>query len=282
MLPQSPLISATELQHVIQNPSTPFLLFDCRFHLTKPHLGYEQYAEGHIPGAVYVDLEKVLSGPKNPLQGRHPLPSPENWAHQRAQLGIETNAVVILYDDSENTYSARMWWMLRATGHLRVHIVDGGYRAWLKQVGTVETQENTPSPTAQRLPAVNYVGLVTMSDIQNQLSRPSFTILDARAAERFRGEVEPLDPVAGHIPGAINQAYKNNLHEDFLFKSKDELRQMFMPYPPHCVVHQCGSGVTACHNLLAMEIAGLSGSLLYAGSWSEWCQDPQNPVAKGP
>lgn len=277
------LISVNQLQEIIQNQQLPFLIFDCRFDLSKPALGYEQFIQGHIPGARYVDLEKNLSGSKNPLQGRHPLPTPEEWAQTRSNLGISENTVVILYDFLENTYSARMWWMLKAVGHQHIHILDGGYAAWLSAGGKVEVGEGSFNPSIPNLPSIAFEGLIKMIDIQKDLLNPSFTILDARASERFRGNVEPLDPIAGHIPGALNRPYKQNLNQSNLFKPSIELQLEFNHLQSQAsqVVHQCGSGVTACHNLLAMELAGLKGSLLYAGSWSEWCNHPENPIALG-
>ena len=277
------LISVDQLQEIIQNQQLPFLIFDCRFDLSQPAVGYEQFIQGHIPHARYVDLEKNLSGPKNPLQGRHPLPTPMEWAQTRANLGISENTVVILYDFLENTYSARMWWMLKAVGHQHILILDGGYSAWLSVGGEVEVGEGSHFPPIPVLPPVVFEGLIKMVDIQKNLLSPSFTVLDARASERFRGDVEPLDPIAGHIPGALNRPYKLNLNQNKLFKSALELQVEFnhLQSQTSQVVHQCGSGVTACHNLLAMELAGIEGSLLYAGSWSEWCHHPENPIALG-
>ena len=277
------LISVRDLQNSLQNQLDDTVIFDCRFDLSQPHLGHQQYLEGHIPSSIYVDLEKDLSGPKNPLQGRHPLPNSSNWADTRARLGVSENTHVILYDLQENTYSARMWWMLKAIGHKSVQILDGGFKEWVKLGGTVESGPSLKPNSLINTPIIEYKGLIHMSDVQHNIKNPCFQIMDARAKERFRGEAEPLDPVAGHIPGAMNRPYKNNLNDNHLFKTGSELADEFsnIGFAPNQVVHSCGSGVTACHNLLAMEIAGLSGSLLYAGSWSEWCNHPQNPIATG-
>jgi thiosulfate/3-mercaptopyruvate sulfurtransferase len=281
MTSNSILISVQELQTSLQNQLNHIVLFDCRFDLSQPHLGHQQFLDGHIPGAIYVDLEKDLSGPKNPLSGRHPLPSSAEWANTRARLGISENTKVILYDLQENTYSARMWWMLKAIGHQSIHILDGGFKEWLQLGGMIESGPSSKANSLHKLPIVEYKGLIHMSDVQHNITNPCFQIMDARAQERFRGEIEPLDPIAGHIPGAINRPYKHNLNNKNLFKTKSELVNEFsnIGYAANQVVHQCGSGVTACHNLLAMELAGFKGSLLYAGSWSEWCNHPQNPVA---
>jgi len=277
------LISAHELQTSLQNQLNDTVIFDCRFDLSNPLIGHQQYLDGHIPGAIYVDLEKDLSGPKNPLQGRHPLPNSSDWANTRTRLGISENTHVILYDLQENTYSARMWWMLKAIGHQYIQILDGGYTEWLQLGGTIENGPSRYPNPLLNLPIIEYKGLIKMSDVQHNIKNPCFQIMDARAKERFRGETEPLDPVAGHIPGAMNRPYKNNLNSNHLFKTELELAQEFLNigYAPNQVVHSCGSGVTACHNLLAMEIAGLNSSLLYAGSWSEWCNHPENPIATG-
>jgi len=283
MSSNSILISVQDLQTSIQNQLVNTVIFDCRFDLSNPHIGHQQYLDGHIPGAIYVDLEKDLSGPKNPLKGRHPLPNSSDWANTRASLGISENTHVILYDLHENTYSARMWWMLKAIGHQSIQILDGGYTAWLQHGGRIESGPSRKPNSLLNLPIIEYKGLIQMSDVQHNLTKPCFQVMDARAMERFRGETEPLDPVAGHIPGAMNRPYKNNLNSNHLFKTESELAQEFsqIGFAPNQVVHSCGSGVTACHNLLAMEIAGLNGSLLYAGSWSEWCHHPQNPIATG-
>ncbi len=279
----STLISVQELQTYLKSQPANTVIFDCRFDLSKPHLGYQQYLEGHIPRSIYVDLEKDLSGSKNRLHGRHPLPAAKDWADTRARLGISENTIVILYDFQENTYSARMWWMLQAIGHQAIHILDGGYAEWLKLGGIIENGPSLNPKALLSLPIIEYKGLIHMSDIQHNIKNPSFQIMDARAQERFRGEIEPLDPVAGHIPGALNKPYKSNLNQNNLFKTQAELAREFsnIDCAPNKVVHQCGSGVTACHNLLAMELAGLKGSKLYAGSWSEWCNHPANPIATG-
>ena len=276
------LITNAQLRLLIEKKD-PILIFDCRFDLSKSHIGKEHYLEGHIPSAVYIDLEKDLSGTKNPLLGRHPLPSPSDWAITRSRLGITKNSQSGLYDHQENTYSARMWWMLMSTGHTNIQILDGGYHSWLDSQGAIEVGETKhTSPLSDALP-IAYEHLFTMKDVQENLSSKAFQIIDARTAERFRGDVEPLDPVAGHIPGAINRLYKKNLKEGSSFKTPEVLRQEWssVNLPPSSIVHQCGSGVTACHNLFAMELAGLKGSKLYAGSWSEWCNHPTNLMAKG-
>jgi len=277
------LITSEELNQLLNKDTGSITVFDCRFDLTNSQKGRELYAQGHIPSAVYVDLEKDLSGKKNPLLGRHPLPTPSEWSSTISKLGISKSTLVILYDQLENTYSARMWWMLKAVGFNNVRILDGGYTNWLNFGGSISTTIETPKSLPNEHTFSDFNGLIRMSDVQQNIKAPKFTILDARAPERFKGEVEPLDPIAGHIPGALNRPYKHNLNSENVFKSPSELKEEFssLLLNPQTIVHQCGSGVTACHNLLAMEIAGIDGSLLYAGSWSEWCNHSQNPVAVG-
>lgn len=277
------LISPEELNQLLHLNSKDFAIFDCRFDLANVKKGLELYLQGHIPGAVYVDLEKDLSGNKNPLLGRHPLPEPSVWSSTISKLGISKSTLVILYDQQENIYSARMWWMLKAVGLKNVRILNGGFSNWVNFGGDLSTEIEEPQPTLQEINPSNFDGLVKMVEIQKNIQAPIFTVLDARAPERYRGEVEPLDPIAGHIPGALNRLYKLNLNDKNLFKSPSELQKEFSSFVknPESIVHQCGSGVTACHNLLAMEIAGLQGSQLYAGSWSEWCNHPENPIALG-
>ena len=207
------LISPEELNQLLQLNSKDFAIFDCRFDLANVKKGLELYLQGHIPGAVYVDLEKDLSGGKNPLLGRHPLPEPSVWSSTISKLGVSKSTLVILYDQQENIYSARMWWMLKAVGLNNVRILNGGFSNWVNFGGDVSTLIEEPQPTLQEIDSSKFDGLVKMIDIQKNIQAPIFTVLDARASERYRGEVEPLDPVAGHIPGALNRLYKLNLND---------------------------------------------------------------------
>jgi len=277
------LINNKELRFLLQHQDSKVLIFDCRFDLAKPHIGKEQYLEGHIPRAHYVDLGSDLSGPENSQLGRHPLPTPEAWAITRSQLGISSDSKIVIYDHLENTYSARMWWMLSATGHKNVQILDGGFQTWASLGNPVEQGDKQPSPLRLEASVVDYVNVIQMQDVQDNLNNPVFHIIDARAPERFRGDIEPLDPIAGHIPGAMNRLYKLNLNSDGLFKSPDELRKEWhsLNLVPELIVHQCGSGVTACNNLFEPLSPGLKGSKLYAGSWSQWCNHSNNPMARG-
>jgi thiosulfate/3-mercaptopyruvate sulfurtransferase len=273
----TPLITANQLEAII-NSGEDVLLCDCRFDLTDPEAGKKAYLEGHIPGSIYVDLEKDLSGEKTGLNGRHPLPSPEAWARTKSRLGMGPNTLVVVYDKQGSVYASRLWWMLKATGHARVRVLDGGLDAWNGPTGT---KALNPTPTQQALEAMPYVGLVTADEVLANLQHSKNVVIDARANDRFHGQNETLDPVGGHIPGALNHCFKDNLSAN-LFKSPEQLLKDFIrllgPRKAGAVIHQCGSGVTACHNLLAMDIAGLKGSRLYAGSWSEWCADSKRPI----
>lgn len=273
----TPLISANQLEEII-NSGENVLLCDCRFDLVDPQAGRKSYEESHIPGAIYVDLDKDLSGPKTGANGRHPLPNPEIWAQTKARLGINPNTLVVAYDKQGSVYASRLWWMLKATGHANVRVLDGGLDAWNGPMGTIP---RSPTPSKQVIGVMPYVGLVLVDEVASNLQAKKYQIIDARSNDRFHGQNETLDPVGGHIPGAMNRFFKDNLSAT-AFKTPEqlfqELREFLGPIKPVEIIHQCGSGVTACHNLLAMEIAGLKGSRLYAGSWSEWCADPQRPV----
>jgi thiosulfate/3-mercaptopyruvate sulfurtransferase len=278
------LISCPELEEKFETISV-LHIFDCRFDLKLSHWGIEEYTKSHIPHARFVDLDKDLSGPKNSKKGRHPLPSPIEWAKTRANLGITLDDEIVLYDQAESMFACRMWWMLRATGHRHIKILNGGFAAWKEFGGALETGINSVNAIAssQAVDATDYDDLITMEQVQENIAQQHFQILDARASERFKGDVEPLDPIAGHIPGAKNRPNSLNLQANKMFKDPTVLKDEFESFgiSPLQTVHQCGSGVTACHNLFAMELAGLSGSKLYAGSWSEWCNHPENPIARG-
>ncbi len=273
----TPLISANQLEEII-NSGENVLLCDCRFDLANPEAGRKAYKESHIPGAIHVDLDQDLSGSKNGSNGRHPLPSPEAWAKTKTRLGISPNTLVVAYDKQGSVYASRLWWMLKATGHANVRVLDGGLDSWNGPMGTIPRQ---PTPTNQALEPMPFVGLVLVDEVMGNLQSQKNIVLDARANDRFHGENETLDPVGGHIPGAINHFFKDNLSAT-AFKTPEQLFKDFIdllgPNKPSQVIHQCGSGVTACHNLLAMEVAGLKGSRLYAGSWSEWCANPERPI----
>jgi thiosulfate/3-mercaptopyruvate sulfurtransferase len=274
----TPLVSANQLEEIL-NSGENVLLCDCRFDLANPEAGRKAYEESHIPGAIYVDLDQDMSGTKTGSNGRHPLPTPQDWAKTKARLGFAANTLVVAYDKQGSVYASRLWWMLKATGHANVRVLDGGLDAWNGPMGTMPRK---PTATSDVIESMPYVGLASVSDVVSNLESQKNIVLDARSNDRFHGQNETLDPIGGHIPGAMNHFFKNNLSAT-AFKAPEQLFKDFVELlgskKPSEVIHQCGSGVTACHNLLAMEIAGLKGSRLYAGSWSEWCADPQRPVA---
>ncbi|NCX66760.1 MAG: sulfurtransferase, partial [Burkholderiaceae bacterium] len=239
------------------------------------------YKNAHITGAIYVNVDKDLSGPKTGKNGRHPLPSPEAWAKTRQRLGIANHTHVVAYDSHGGTFASRLWWMLRSIGHASVQVLDGGLDAWNGSIGHTGRE---PSPLATMPEVYPYQGVVTIDEMeQNVKADARKMVIDARAPDRFRGENETLDPVGGHIPGATNRCFKENLVSG-KFKSAEQLYKEFVlligQQKPGTIIHSCGSGVSACHNLLAMEAAGLSGSRLHVGSWSEWCSDPSRPIER--
>jgi thiosulfate/3-mercaptopyruvate sulfurtransferase len=276
------LISVAELQ-ALQQQGLPLLILDLGFDLADTAAGERAYAAAHLPGAHYLHLDRELSAPKTGRNGRHPLPEREAFAARLAALGLESDTQVVCYDAQGGMYAARAWWMLRWLGHAAVAVLDGGRQAWVEAGGSLSAEAPPSRPGGFR-PGAPLAQTLDADTLQRRLG--SLRLIDARAPERFRGEVEPLDSQAGHIPGASNRLFKLNLGADGLhYKPAAQLRQEFeallAPHAGAAVVHQCGSGVTACHNLLAMEHAGLAGSLLYPGSWSEWSSDPARPVARG-
>jgi thiosulfate/3-mercaptopyruvate sulfurtransferase len=274
------LVSVTDLAAHLDDPH--WIVFDCRHDLADTEAGRRAYAHSHIPGARFAHLDDDLSGPKTGTNGRHPLPDPGKFCAWLAARGMRDDGQAVAYDAAGGVYAARLWWMLRWVGHTRVAVLDGGWDAWLKAGSPVTAHVATVKPAAFSGAARDIA--VDASFILHRLGKPDTRVLDARSADRFRGENETLDPVGGHIPGAINRFFKNNLAADGRFKSTAELKNEFVELlgalSPIDIVHQCGSGVTACHNLLAMENAGLPGSKLYPGSWSEWCSDARRPVAR--
>lgn len=278
------LISAADLASLLRSPQPPVLL-DLRFDLADPAAGERAYREGHLPGAHYVHLDRDLCSEKVDAQGRfrgrHPLPTREAFAREAGTLGIRPGRQVVAYDNTGGMYASRLWWMLRWIGHEEVAVLDGGIAAWTAAGGALDTDAPSRDTSAAPLP----LGATTQPTVEAEellAHLQEFTVLDARAPERYRGEVEPLDRVAGHIPGALNRFYQHNLQADGRFKPATELRAAFesLAATGKPLVHHCGSGVTACHNLLAMAHAGLGASRLYPGSWSEWSADPARPVER--
>lgn len=278
------LISAQELARKIDQPHV--VIIDCRHDLMDSTAGQKAYAAGHLPGARFTHLDKQLSGPKlaadGTFSGRHPLPSKEDFIRHLRELGINPTSQVIAYDAHGGMFAARLWWMLRWIGHSAVAVLDGGVPAWTELGFTLETKCPTVTQgTIEVRPSL--VKQLTVDDIVSNLSGKVYTVVDARAADRYRGENESMDPVGGHIPGAKNRFFKDNLQADARFKTAEQLHQEWSSIFSDAskAVMQCGSGVTACHNLLALEVAGLTGAALYPGSWSEWCSTPTRPIATG-
>jgi thiosulfate/3-mercaptopyruvate sulfurtransferase len=276
------LISTTDLALHLDDGS--FAIVDVRHDLAKPEtFGESQYRESHIPGARFAHMDRDLSAPKTGKNGRHPLPSPEACAALFGRLGIDAGKQVVAYDSGGGMYAPRLWWMLRWLGHDAVAVLDGGFAKWTRE-GRPVTADVPAAGTATF--AIRGVGRTVPTDeVLASLANRSLTLVDARGADRFRGEVEPFDPVKGHIPGALNRPFTQNLEPDGTFKSPAALRAEFAAIvggaPASETVHLCGSGVSACVNILAMEIAGLTGTQLYPGSWSEWVADRTRPVATG-
>jgi len=276
------LVSVADLK-ALQASGAPLAIVDASFDLADTEAGRRAWSAGHVPGSVYLHLDQDLSGRKTGLNGRHPLPEREAFAATLGRIGVTPETTVIALDAQGGAYAARLWWMLRWMGHGPAAVLDGGVGAWTRAGGALVTDVAVPPaapPYPSRTPLVRSVDAPTLA---RELGR--LRVLDARSPERFRGETEPIDPIAGRIPGAIHRFHRENLQRDGTFKPaaalNEEFRGLIGAGDARQVVHQCGSGVTACHNLLAMEHAGLTGSFLYPGSWSEWSSDPERPIARG-
>ena len=294
------LISTAQLQ-ALTGSGQPFMVFDCTFDLMQPGSGQQLYLQAHIPGAVYANLDTALSAPhgapasdgsvistdagRPASGGRHPLPSREGFATWLSSVGFSNDMQAVVYDRNGANYCGRLWWMLKWAGHDGVAVLDGGLQAWQAGGGAVASGEEPAHFQSNFALGAPLRRLVSADEVLKDLGRPSQTLIDARAPARFRGETEPLDPVAGHIPGALNRPFAQNIGPDGLFKPAAQLRSEYETLlagrDPASVVHHCGSGVSAIPNVLGMEIAGLGQSALFAGSWSEWCSDPGRPFAKG-
>ena len=276
------LISADALRTLL-GAGRPIVLIDTGFDLADVAAGERGWREGHVPGSLYLHLDRDLSGAKTGTNGRHPLPARDVFAATLGRCGVTPQTQVVTFDRQGGMYAARLWWMLRWVGHSAAAVLDGGVAAWVAAGGTLVTEDSAAmaAPPYPERPAL--AATIDADALAARLGRAR--LIDARAGERFRGEVEPLDAAAGHIPGALNRFFKDNLDSAGRFKPATQLRAEFVPLLGAAnadeVVHQCGSGVTACHNLLAMEHAGLAGSVLYAGSWSEWSANLARPVARG-
>jgi thiosulfate/3-mercaptopyruvate sulfurtransferase len=281
-MPFTTLVGAEELAAHLDHPD--WCIFDCRHDLADPGKGERLYRASHIPGARFAHLDRDLSGAKTGRNGRHPLPDPAAFAAWLGSQGVDTTKQVVAYDDAGGAFAARLWWLLRWVGHRSVAVLDGGWAAWL--AAEQPTTDLPPVITPTRFDGrADPTMTVDTAWLEAHLEHAGVCLVDARSPDRYRGENETIDPVAGHIPGAVNRFFKDNLRADGRFESAEPLKAAFESLaggvPPVAMVHQCGSGITACHNLLAMEIAGLPGARLYPGSWSEWCADPRRPIAKG-
>ena len=275
-----PLVSCEQLAAHLNDPD--WRIVDCRHQLSDVGYGQRVYAEGHLPGAFFMHLDRDLSGAMSGCNGRHPLPDRQVLAAKFGAIGISSRTQVVAYDDAEGMVSGRLWWMLRWLGHDNVAVLDGGFNRWVKEGRPLTRDIPVVLPTVFEVEQRDWV--VTADEVLANIASPELVVVDARGPDRFRGENETIDPVGGHIPGARNRFFRDNLDADGRFRPAAELRREFLELfagtPPDKTVMQCGSGVSACHNLIALELAGLTGARLYAGSWSEWCSDSARPVEK--
>jgi len=278
------IISAAQLAALVSNPSENVIIFDCSFDLADENAGKRAYDAEHLPGAHYLHLGATLSGPCTGHNGRHPLPERAALVRALTAYGLRNHQQVIAYDAQSGIFAARLWWVLRWLGHAAVAVLDGGLQAWRK--AGLPLSNTLPDLRAGNCkPAAPLAKTVDADSVMRNLETHEYTLIDARSAARYRGENETLDAVGGHIPGALNRFYQDNLTADGCFKPapvlRDEFNRLLNDKTAKQVILQCGSGVSACLHALAMEIAGLPGAMLYPGSWSEWCSDPKRPVATG-
>ena len=274
----STLIETAQLAELLGTPG--LVVLDCRFNLQNPEAGREAWQESHIPGAHYVHLDDDMASAPDENSGRHPLPAIDVFEARLGALGIQADSQVVVYDDMGGAIAGRMWWLLRWAGHASVALLNGGWPKWTRE-GRAVSNEPPPESEAHYTASAQDDLWISTDAVVEALDQNRIQLIDARAPNRFSGQQEPLDPVAGHIPGSQNMPLQENLDEDGCFKSPEVLRQRFAAVAEDArpVCHSCGSGVTACHNLLAMAHAGLEPGRLYVGSWSEWIRDPKRPVA---
>ncbi len=279
----STLVQPSDLMGHLADPA--WLVLDCRFELADPAAGERAWAKGHVPGALYAHLDRDLSGAVTPQTGRHPLPAPDAFASTVSRWGVGPSTQVVAYDAAAGMFAARLWWMLRWAGHDRVAVLDGGLQAWLAAGGRLDRSVQQREAVVFQ-PAWRHEMVLTTGEVAAGLDASGGLLVDARDTERFEGRMEPIDPVAGHVPGAVNHPCRLNLGADGRFLPpvalQERWRETLGIHEPAAVACMCGSGVTACHDLLALEHAGLPGARLYPGSWSEWIRDPSRPVSRGP
>ena len=276
------VINVDQLRELLNEPQV--VTVDCRFDLMHPQAGAQAYLQGHLPKARYLDLNQDLSGTVGANTGRHPLPNPEVFAGLLGRLGIDNSTQIVAYDENNGSFAARLWWMLRWLGHDTVAVLDGGLKAWTARGGALDSQE-VPIQATQFFPRIEAGAVLSTAEIENLVGNLQIVLTDARSPERYAGSVEPIDSVAGHIPGAVNHPFTTNLDADGHFLPAQTLKAQWQERlagkDASKLVAMCGSGVTACHNLLSLELAGLPGGKLYAGSWSEWIRDSRRPIARG-
>jgi thiosulfate/3-mercaptopyruvate sulfurtransferase len=280
----SDFVSTSQLAAHTNDPS--WIVVDCSFDLAAPTWGRENYLEGHIPGAIFAHLDDDLSAPRTPQTGRHPLPDPLVMAERLSNWGIGPGRQVVVYDTAGGAYASRLWWMLRYYGHDSAAILEGGYAKWIEEDRPLVPGLEQPRPRANFSLSLRPEMVVSLADVERIRLDPAWKLIDARSAVRFRGEQEPIDPVAGHIPGALNRFHAENLDSTGVLHPNHILRQQFKALlgdtPIERTAVYCGSGVTSCFHIAAMHRAGLGMPRLYAGSWSEWIRDPSRPISLGP
>ena len=281
----TPLISAQSLHELIAREGSDILICDCRHDLVDAGLGARVYAESHLPGAVFVSVDRQLSTAKSGTNGRHPLPSVEIFAQTLVNMGVNDSTMIVAYDNTGGQYAARLWWMARWAGHANVVVLDGGLNAWNKAGFSVTTDVPADKSPGNFKLKPSLMKSVAMHEVRAGLTNPDRLIFDARPFDRFQGLNETLDPKAGHIPGSVSRPTPTNLNQDGTFKDAASLRAEFSSllgqHSPDQLVASCGSGIAACHLLLSMQIAGLPGGALYGGSWSEWSAQPDAPIELG-
>lgn len=274
-----PLIDAGMLATLLDDPR--LLIVDCRFDLAQPDWGEREYGIAHLPGAVYAHLDRDLSSPRTMSSGRHPLPEPAEFASLLSGWGIDDATPVVAYDQHNGAFASRLWWLLRACGHRAVSVLDGGIAAWIR--ASLPLQQHMTQRPERRTTVSGFQGWLGVADVESALARNEIVLVDARSSDRYAGRNETIDPIAGHVPGAVSHPLTDNLAADGHFLAAGDLRRRWLRTlngrRADELVSMCGSGITACHNLLALEIAGLTGARLYAGSWSEWIRNPRRAIA---